>query len=238
MIYVGTSGFSYKSWKGVFYPAQVPQKYWLEHYSKAFNVVEINNSFYRMPDKKTVAGWYDRTPDNFVFVMKGSRFITHIKRMKDCKDSIDVFLQHLMPLKSKFKCILWQLPPSFKIDSVRLKSFLRFLPAKPLSVFEFRHQSWYNPQIYKLLSSSGAGICVHDMPGKNPDKMLTLSGILYLRFHGPHGNYEGKYSFQKLAATAKQAVNTGSQDIYAFFNNDMYGYAVKNAGSFKKYLSN
>ena len=152
-IFVGTSGFNYDDWgDGVFYPEKLPQRKWLEHYSKFFDTVELNVTFYRLPSLAAFKSWRERTPKNFHFALKGSRYITHIKRLKDVKKSLKIFFEQSAPLKTKTKVVLWQLPPKMKCDLARLKNFVKLLKhyKKPYHVFEFRHESWINDDVFSL----------------------------------------------------------------------------------------
>jgi uncharacterized protein YecE (DUF72 family) len=157
-VLVGTSGYTYRHWwDGVFYPRTLPQKEWLEFYSQFFDTVELNVSFYRLPNRKTFEGWYQRTPGGFLFSVKGSRFSTHIKRLRDCKEPLGVFFHPALGLKEKLNVILWQFPPTFQVNLNRLREFCGFLRDVAAShavrqAFECRNESWFCPEVYRLLS--------------------------------------------------------------------------------------
>ena len=238
-LFIGTSGWHYSHWaNGVFYPEGLSQNKWLQYYIKFFNSVELNVSFYRLPAKKTFENWNKRTPKNFYFIAKGSRFITHIKRLKDCKEYLALFFANLIGLKDKLACVLWQLPPGLKKDKVRLESFLKLLKdkrsLKTKHAFEFRHVTWFDNQIYDLLKEYNFCLCIADSDFWPCVKELTAN-FIYLRFHGRGGLYSGNYSNKELEEWAYFAKGT-KRDIFTFFNNDAYGYAVKNALRFRELL--
>jgi uncharacterized protein YecE (DUF72 family) len=240
-IYVGTSGYSYQHWKSRFYPKNLPASKWLEFYSQHFNTVELNYTFYRLPQKKAFQNWHQKTPKNFKFVIKGSRFITHIKRLKDCASPLKEFFKRASSLKEKLACCLWQLPPSFKYDLERLDKFVRILQKNHsayLHTFEFREKSWFNPQTYSILDKNNISLCIADAPDfKTPDELA--SSFIYLRFHGGKILYGSQYSDKELIRWAKKAKKwLGKKKLlFAFFNNDAQSFAVKNALKFKELLN-
>jgi uncharacterized protein YecE (DUF72 family) len=235
-IRVGTSGWHYDHWRGRFYPENVPKSRWFEHYAKNFDTVEINNTFYQLPKQKTFENWYKQAPDNFLYTVKANRYITHIKRLKDA-EALDRFLQTVRIFREKLGPILYQLPPSMHQDLERLRAFLRLLPKKETAVFEFRHKSWFDRNTYELLNKFGAGFCVHDMPG-NPSPRVVTGKIIYLRFHGTTGRYQGNYPDSELKKWSRwvkenrRAVHT----VFAYFNNDYNAYAVSNAKQMREKL--
>lgn len=234
-LFVGTSGWNYPHWQDVFYPKGLSQTRWLEHYVKSFNAVELNVTFYRLVQKKTFENWYKRTPKEFYFIAKGSRFITHIKKLKDSRDPLNLFFDNCLGLKEKLACVLWQLPPAYKKDLRRLEDFLKLLrKVKTKQAFEFRHKTWFDKEIYDLLKSYNACLCIADSDPWPCIKEVTAD-FIYLRFHGRDGLYSGNYSNGQLKEWSDFAKNT-KRDIFAFFNNDAYGYAVKNALRFRKLL--
>lgn len=235
MNHVGTSGFSYQHWKELFYPKDVPQRRWLEFYAEHFDCVEINSSFYHLPAEKTMVSWQKRAPDGFLFALKASRYITHIKRLKDCEDAVNLFYKRARLLGEKLGPVLWQVPPRFKKDMKRLESFLDLLTPDPIPVLEFRDPSWFTQDVYDLLESKGSALCVHDMPASQCPE-IAVGSILYLRFHGPGDRYQGSYSDAMLRERARWAKHTGRTDIYAFFNNDVGAHAVRNAEILRKHL--
>lgn len=233
-LYVGTSGYNYDHWKGIFYPKDLPQNKWLEHYQKFFNTVELNVTFYRLPQKKAFESWRKRASKDFVFVLKGSRYITHIKRLKDPKKSLRIFFDRSRPLKKKVKVILWQLPPNYKKNMERLVIFLRELKkySGVKHAFEFRNESWFCEEVYGLLKKYKAAFCFADWPRFNRKLPEDLS-FIYVRRHGVQVGilYSGNYSDKQLKRDAddiKRWLISG-KDVYVYFNNDACGYAVKNA---------
>jgi uncharacterized protein YecE (DUF72 family) len=240
-IYVGTSGYSYPHWSdGVFYPKGLTQNKWLQYYAQFFNSVELNVSFYRLPSKKTFEGWRKKTPKNFYFVVKGSRFITHIKKLNDCRDSLRIFFENASGLKGKLAAVLWQMPPGLKKDKQRLENFLKLLkdkryPPKLIHAFEFRHRSWFGEDICSLLRRYKMALCVAHSERWPVVKKVTSDSV-YLRFHGGRALYGSNYSEEELkewAGFASSCLKKG-KDLFAFFNNDAYGFAVKNALRFKE----
>lgn len=239
-IFLGTSGYSYQDWKGVFYPKDVKPNEWLEYYAKFFGTVELNVTFYRLPKTSVFSGWYKRTPKNFRFAVKGSRFITHIKKLKSCNGPLKLFFSRIKALKEKLGVVLWQLPPSFKADSKRLQSFLKSLKKYKHTrhVFEFRNETWFREDIFRILRNGGVSLCSADWPTFCND-IHIMADFLYLRRHGQGAKlYDGCYTKRQLEKDAKiiKKYLKEKKDVYIYFNNDMHGYAVKNAKELKKYL--
>jgi uncharacterized protein YecE (DUF72 family) len=236
-LFIGTSGWSYAHWaRSVFYPDGLSQSKWLQYYVKFFNAVELNVTFYRLVQKKTFQNWYKRTPKNFSFVAKGSRFITHIKRLKMVKKEVKLFMDNATGLKEKLACILWQLPPGLKKDLKRLESVLRLLKIEKLrQVFEFRNTTWFDKEVYSLLKDYNASLCIAHS-GRFPCVKEITADFIYLRFHGGGSLYSSNYSDNELKEWAVFVKQFVRKDIFAFFNNDAYGYAVKNALRFRELL--
>lgn len=235
-LYVGTSGWNYAHWQGIFYPENLSQNKWLDYYTQFFNSVELNVTFYRLVRKVVFENWYKRTSKDFYFVAKGSRFITHIKRLKDCEEPLKLFLDNASGLKEKLICILWQFPPGFKKDLCRLEAFLKLLKnLKVRQAFEFRNETWFDKEAYALLKKYQGCLCIAHSPDFPCVKELTAD-FLYLRFHGGQSLYGSNYSDKELREWASFAKQSSAKTILAFFNNDAYGYAVKNALTFKKLL--
>jgi uncharacterized protein YecE (DUF72 family) len=237
MIYVGTSGWNYPHWKEVFYPQGLPQAKWLQHYVKFFNCVELNVTFYRLVKKETFQNWRKRTPDDFYFVAKGSRFITHIKKIKDIKQPLDLFIDNASGLKDKLASVLWQLPPSFKKDIKRLESFFKLLKKTDIRhSFEFRNDTWFDKEVYQLFKEYNFCLCIAHSP-RFPCHKVVTADFLYLRFHGGKSLYSSNYSDKELKDWARFAREfKRNKDIFTFFNNDARGYAVKNALRFRELL--
>ena len=234
-IRIGTSGWHYNDWSGRYYPAGLPKSKWFEYYAKDFDTVEINNTFYQLPKEQTFKNWHEQAPTNFLFTVKANRFITHIKRLKEPEEPLERFLERARLLKKKLGPVLYQLPPSMHKDLGRLKSFLKALPRKKQSVFEFRHKSWFSDDTYELLNKFSVGFCVHDMVGV-PTPQIITGDIIYVRFHGPTGKYEGNYTKVMLKNWADwiKEHTQKVRSVYAYFNNDIHAYAVYNAKTLKE----
>ena len=243
--YIGTSGYNYNHWRrGVFYPNELRPQEFLSYYQRHFNCVELNVTFYRLPQEKTFSSWYNKTLPEFRFVVKGSRYITHIKRLKETESALKIFSQRCKNLKEKLLCVLWQLPPSFKKDKERIEKFIhqlkknKYLKNIDQSV-EFRHPSWLEDEIYSLLKEHNVNMCFAHSPNFSTPQVIT-SDFLYLRFHGGEILYGSEYSLRELkkwALQVKMWLNRYHlKKLYAFFNNDAHGFAVKNAKSFHHLL--
>jgi uncharacterized protein YecE (DUF72 family) len=227
---VGTSGWYYDHWKELFYPAGLAKSKWFEHYAGHFDTVEINNTFYHLPKEQSVQRWHDLAPRDFLYAVKANRYITHIKKLKDSVEPLQRFFDRVGLLKYKLGPILYQLPPSLHKDLDRLETFVKLLPRSKTAVFEFRHESWYSDDTFNLLRKFGVGFCIHDMPGKESPRVVTAD-IVYIRFHGTTGRYAGSYpksQLQDWAKWLKEQAKT-ARGIYAYFNNDIGGHAIKNA---------
>jgi len=228
---IGCSGFLYDHWRGNFYPEDLSKNHWLEYYSRHFSTVELNVTFHRLPERETVAKWYLTTPKDFVFSLKGSRFVTHVKKLKDCSEPIEAFFSRASVLKEKLGVILWQFPPTFNLDIDRFKEFLETI--KPYNIkyaFEFRNKTWLNKKIYSLLEKQNAALCVADYPDYLNNLPVTAD-FIYIRRHGKEGNYASLYSTESLKEDAKfiKASSKTKKDLFIYFNNDAFGYAPKNA---------
>lgn len=240
MIHIGTSGFSYPHWKEVFYPKNVKDREFLEYYATKFNTVELNVSFYRLPNETVISGWKKRVPKNFFFCPKLSRYITHVKRLNDVKEPLQLFLKRFGSLKSKLGPILVQLPPKLKFDSPQVLPFLKLLKKYKSYKFalEARDESWICQKAMKNLEENNIIWVIADSGGRYPSLVSTTAKHVYFRFHGPAGLYSSKYPkkiLTKYANIAKKWLQDG-KDIWAYFNNDAQGYAVQNALEFEKLI--
>lgn len=227
MNYVGTSGWQYTSWKGRFYPKGVAQRAWLQHYASRFPVVEVNNSFYMLPKEATFDRWREGTPNGFLFVVKASRYITHIRRLRDAKDAVDLFWSRATHLEDKLGPVLFQLPPNFRADPGLLKEFLSVLPTGIRAAFEFRDDSWQQDDVTDLLDRAGSALVLADRPGARVPTIVT-GGWSYIRFHQGRRTHPG-YSRSKLRAWADRIAGLDAADVFAFFNNDPLAAAPKDA---------
>lgn len=235
---IGCSGWHYKSWKGRIYPDELPTRDWLREYATRFDTVEINNSFYRLPSPETFAGWRAQVPKPFLFAVKASRFLTHIKRLRDPEEPLQRLLSHAQPLGSTLGPLLYQLPPRWIPDEERLRLFLEALPARiaPRSkhrlqhVLEFRDPRCYQPWILDLLAAHDVSLCVHDMAGSETP-LVEVGPILYLRLHGHGAKYGGSYPDTVLSQWAEwiARVVASGRSTFVYFNNDVNGFAVSDA---------
>jgi uncharacterized protein YecE (DUF72 family) len=228
--YIGTSGWHYEDWKGLFYPADLTKSKWLEFYSRHFPTVELNNSFYHLPSEKAFVNWRETSPEGFFFAVKVSRFITHIKRLKNAEEPLQNFLERADLLRGKLGPLLYQLPPNMKRNDERLESFLAILPGQYRHVFEFRHQSWFDDEVLKVLIKHNVGLCIFNMPDLT-SPVLATTDFTYIRFHGNAGLYSSSYSDKELDEWARKITDLGEKlkTVYVYFNNDVAGYAINNA---------
>jgi uncharacterized protein YecE (DUF72 family) len=228
---VGTSGWVYPSWRRTVYPDGTPQSEWLRHYATLFPTVEVNATFYRLASTATVAKWADTVPSRFRFVVKGSRYLTHIRRLDDVADGLQRFFASVDPLRDKLTAVLWQLPPTFPADVERLNRFLDALPRRPQPAFEFRHESWRTDEVVRLLDDRGAMTVAVSARDTKADHVVT-GGRAYVRFHGLLGGYAHDYTDAELAPWATFVAAAPAALVY--FNNDAYGLAAKNALRFSE----
>ncbi|MDL2124092.1 MAG: DUF72 domain-containing protein [Deltaproteobacteria bacterium] len=237
-IRIGTSGWYYKHWKGPFYPLKIRDSEILPFYLKHFDTVEINNTFYRLPEKNTVKAWCQHTPDGFLFAVKGSRFITHMKKLSDPAESVKYFFDAVKPLGRKLGPIVFQLPPRWKCNIKRLEVFLNELPKELRYSFEFRDKSWLCSEIYRLLAKHNAALCIYDLKGFESPREITAD-FTYIRLHGPSKNaYQGCYDKNSLHKWAGRIKTWKGRlaAVYIYFDNDQMGYAAHNAMRLKEKL--
>lgn len=229
-IAIGTSGWSYDHWAGRFYPAGLGRRRWFDHYASRFPTVEVNYSFYRLPSAETVAGWKRRAPTGFGFSVKGSRYITHVRRLVDVEKSVTRFVERVSGLGEHLAAILWQLPPNLAADADLLRGFLAVLPSGFRHAVEFRHPSWLDERIAALLSDLAvAQVAVSSTA--LPPAMETTAGFVYVRFHGLEGGFAHDYTATELEPWARylREAAAGGRDGYAYFNNDASAIAPGNA---------
>ncbi|HEY4310820.1 MAG TPA: DUF72 domain-containing protein [Pirellulales bacterium] len=230
-VFIGTSGWTYKDWRGSFFPSDIPVKRWFGWYATQFRSTEINGSFYRTPTLDAVQAWRDQTPDEFVFAWKASKFITHWKRLSDkCRNSLDLLETRLEVLGPKTGPILFQLPPQFKMDRERLASFLTMLRKKRLYAFEFRDASWYTPSIFELLGDHNIALCISDHHDAPVPWEVTAKHV-YIRGHGPTGQYKDRYSESALHRWAESIADWRQKrlSVYCYFDNDQKTAAPQDA---------
>jgi uncharacterized protein YecE (DUF72 family) len=234
---VGCSGWQYKHWRGDFYPVDVAATRWFEYYAARFDTVEINNSFYRLPEAETFARWRERAPGRFLFAVKASRFLTHMKKLKDPEEPLERLFTRMRSLGRRLGPVLYQLPPGFKLDLGRLEHFLHALPGDARHVIEFRDPSWYADTVSVLLERHRVARCLHDMQGSATGRE-RVGPFLYVRYHGASGTYSGGYPADRLARWAEwlQAEREAGVDVFAYFNNDVGGHAPRDAVTLRQLL--
>jgi uncharacterized protein YecE (DUF72 family) len=236
---IGCSGWNYRAWRGGLYPDGLPQRRWLERYAEHFDTVEVNNTFYRLPSPETVASWVAQTPDDFVFAVKGSRYLTHVKRLKEMGQGLARFNEHLQPLVGtpKMGPVLWQLPANFHRDDQRLAAALAALSGGR-HCFEFRHESWFRPEVYELLRRHGAALVIGDHPDRHFQTYEMTADWTFVRFHAGRRGRGGNYSERELEEWKRRIASWRSRvEVFAYFNNDWKGYAPKNALWLKRGLT-
>jgi uncharacterized protein YecE (DUF72 family) len=238
-LYIGTSGYNYRDWKERFYPKGVPQRKWLEYYATHFSTVEINATFYRNFPKSTFEKWAVNVPNNFQFVIKGSRFITHLKRLKNIETELETFLDEVTGLDTKLSIILWQFPKSFirsEENFARIQRFKEYLPQTIKNAFEFRDDSWFVDDVFDLFSDYNSTIVLNDS-GAMEYTEKVVGGYCYIRFHGPTSLYASSYSDDHLEAWATKIQKIlKNRSVYCYFNNDISGYAIENSQRLRELL--
>jgi len=213
--FIGTSGFDYPEWKPAFYPAELPRKQFLPYYATRFRTVELNNTFYQIPKPARIASWSEATPEHFRFVLKASRKITHIERLKLPSEAARYFLQAASGLQERLGALLFQLPPFFRCDNAKLASFIAELPREIPTAFEFRHDSWFTDETYRILETYGAALCVHDGDEKTTPVHVT-SRFMYLRLRKSSYTEEQREEWQeKIRAWVRQGL-----DVFAFIKHE------------------
>ena len=233
-IHIGTSGWSYKHWKGSFYPPELKETAWLDYYSRTFTIAEINTSFYQLPKHQTVLNWMEKAPDNFLFCPKLSRYITHMKKLKEVEEPMQRFFDVFAPMQNQLGPVLVQLPPQLKWDYDRAESFYTLLQKEYKRfafVLEVRHDSWLQSDSLTQLAKHQVGIVISQSGGHFPYTEMVTATNVYLRFHGPRELYASGYSEEELAYYA-QKIKAWVQEghtIWAFFNNDIHGFAFADA---------
>jgi len=237
-IRIGTSGWHYDHWRGPYYPEEMHAEDFLEYYCREFHTVEVNNTFYQLPEKKTLRGWTGTVPKDFLFSVKASRYITHMKKLKDPKESITRFFRRIEAFGSHLGPVLFQLPPRWKVNPEGLSEFMEQLPSGHRYTFEFRDQSWFDDRVYRLLSEHEAAWCIYHLAGRLAPKKVTTD-FIYIRLHGPGGAYQGQYDDGTLPgwAGAISAWSRAGKDVYCYFDNDQKGYAAHDAGRLQRMLA-
>ncbi len=239
--HIGTSGWSYRHWVRPFYPPKTPAAKFLEHYTRHFDCVELNASFYRLPRPSTVAGWLERTPPGFCFCVKLSRLITHLRRLEAVDEPLAAFFERFAPLRPRMGPVLIQLPPSLAYDRRLFERFLQAL--QPFSAhhrfaLEARHESWMASEALEHLSAGGLAWVIAHSNGRFPYKEAVTTDFVYLRFHGPEKLYGSGYPDEQLCEYARKVAAwlTSDRHVWAFFNNDIGGHAVQDAQRLKDFV--
>jgi uncharacterized protein YecE (DUF72 family) len=231
-VFIGTSGYVYQDWKGIFYPEGLPQKNWLRYYSQHFRTVEINATFYGSFSREIFGKWRGQTGEDFRFTLKGTRYVTHVKRLKDKEASLERFFTTASGLGEKLSCVLWQFPKNFVCKEETMERFTSFLASLPPDIpqtIEFRHASWLVERIVTLLNKYRVGCVINDSP-HFPHFEIVTGDFAYIRFHGPGQLYASKYSDDDMKQWAEKIKEYREKyDVYCYFNNDYFGYAIENA---------
>jgi uncharacterized protein YecE (DUF72 family) len=236
-IWLGTSGYVYRHWrKGVFYPPGLPAREELEYFASRFKTVELNNPFYRLPTAEMFRRWRDVTPPRFHFAVKASRYITHIKRLREVTDELKLFLERADHLGPKLGPVLFQLPPNQQVDLSRLRDFLALLSRDRRWVLEFRHPSWHSSEVYQLLTDHGVALCIPVGGGLHPHR-VTTAAFTYFRMHRGQ-EPAGGFTDEELISWAAQirGLRAAGKEVYVYFNNDWGGFAIRDAVKLRELL--
>ncbi len=235
-VIIGTSGWNYDHWRGVFYPEGLAKARWLDHYAGIFASIEVNATFYRLMRPSTFEKWRQKTPEGFLWSIKANRFITHIKRLKDVADPLNSFMESVRPLGEKLGPILFQLPPSLAFDRGLIRDFISLLPQGGRYVLEARHKSWLCDEALSCLKESGIAWCISDTAGRYPYLEAITAGHTYIRLHGSQRLYASCYTEGELQRWASRIREWGV-DAHVYFDNDFMGYAPMNARRLMEILS-
>jgi uncharacterized protein YecE (DUF72 family) len=237
LVHIGCSGWQYAHWRGDFYPAELRQPLRFEHYAAVFDTVEVNNTFYRLPAAGVFRSWRRRAPAGFTFAVKASRYLTHLKKLKDPDAPVALFFSRARELGARLGPVLYQLPPRWPVNIERLETFLRALPARRRHAIEFREPSWYRDDVFALLTRHRVALCLHDMHGSASGR-IEVGPFVYARFHGTE-RYSGSYSDEQLQRWADWLVPQlrAGKRVYGYFNNDIGGHAPRDAIRFRAMLT-
>jgi uncharacterized protein YecE (DUF72 family) len=234
--FLGCSGFYYNHWKGKFYPDNLPKTKWLNYYTGFFNSLELNNTFYRFPSQKLLDGWYNKTPPDFTFAVKANRIITHLRKFNNTETYTDNFYKLAHMLREKLLCVLFQLPPQVHKNMALLETIAGQLDASVMNVLEFRHQSWWDSEVYGFLKKHRivfCSVCASELP----EDLINTGIAVYLRFHGKDGWYKQDYPDEQLVEWANRISRQDAQKVLCYFNNDYNANAPKNCLTLKRILT-
>ena len=234
-VWIGTSGWHYRHWRGPVYPEDLPARRYLAFYAKAFGTVEVNNSFYHLLPPDAVSDWRGQVPPGFLFAAKGSRFITHMRKLKEPKEPLRRYFERMKGFGAGLGPIVFQLPPKWRFNAERLQAFFKALPRGRRYAFEFRDPSWLTPAAYEILAAANAAFCIYHLAGFQSPLAVTAD-FVYVRLHGPGGKYQASYAERDLQAWADRfrRWNKEGRDVYCYFDNDQAGYAFHNARRLKE----
>ncbi|MBW2029026.1 MAG: DUF72 domain-containing protein [Deltaproteobacteria bacterium] len=232
---IGTSGWNYRHWREVFYPRGVPQARWLEYYAGHFDTVEVNATFYRLPPHRTFENWYEKTPDTFLWSVKGSKYITHTRRLVEPPEPLERLYNGVECLRQKLGPILFQLPPSLSFDRSLFESFCRHLRPSFQHALEVRNATWLVEEAFRVMEQFNIAFCISDTAGRYPYHEAVTADFLYVRLHGSKKLYASCYSEEELGDWAKKIRGWGKR-AFVYFDNDFEGFAVKNAARLKELL--
>ena len=229
----------YDEWRGRLYPEREPKRRWLELYAAQFNTVEVNSTFYRLARREAVAGWVEQTPAEFVFAVKASRYLTHVRRLLEIEEAIKRFYEPLAPLleAGKLGPVLWQLPENFRRDDARLHGWLEALPGG-MHTIEFRHQSWFTPEVIDALRRHQVALTIGDHPKRPFQSHQATAPWRFVRFHYGSRGRDGNYSASEIEGWARLIARwLGTEEVFAYFNNDWKGFAPANAKALRSHLA-
>jgi uncharacterized protein YecE (DUF72 family) len=234
-IHIGTSGWNYAHWKGLFYDGHQPRNKWLEFYAHRFSTVEVNATFYHLPRPETIEHWINNTPDGFIWSVKASRYITHVKKLRDPQSPLERFYGIAEKFGNKLGPILFQLPPSLRYNEAVLSEFCNYLRTGLRYVFEVRHPDWLKEEALVQLKEHGIAFCISDTAGRFPSAEAITADFIYIRLHGSQVLYGSEYTEGELVTWAEK-IRNWKRETFVYFDNDAFAYAPKNAQRLKEIL--